>query len=399
MASIISNVTQKHNVAYPETRGYKHYWLKKCITSKGKSNVFFNSNGNTAIEFALIASFFVILITGLFEFGVYLLKDEITSNAIHTVSNNLQMNPTYYSSMINPSGAPKASLQALLKNYGDGFVDFTAPGNYICIDTSTSSNDPNAARPCTDTHFFTANPNGLGSNSPYYIFVRASVKKSSITPLGNFVSGVKNMQISETSGAIRIGDIIPPPNCQSGDGLQFYNGAYHCYTLIPVNCTKPWQKFIFDGSIYKCVYTSFVVAGGTAWPSTINGGTWDSDYTFIAHNMYNPTIAQGWHNNWTICQRNVTFSVPAGLPPGQIIPRGNLTYPVGCSTACSGNGAWHSWNVSFEHVNIPFNGGKASMDVCMSSGGNWDTYLTDNPTIASEHVSWTAIYVPTPPSR
>ncbi|MEI7669481.1 MAG: hypothetical protein WCJ33_05315, partial [Pseudomonadota bacterium] len=92
------------------------------------------------------------------EFGIYFLRSEITNRAISTISQTVQRNPNFYSSLT------PTQQQELLRSYGSGLIDFNQAGNNICVDSYlTQAEAANPTNPCTATHIDTVNPNGLGS--------------------------------------------------------------------------------------------------------------------------------------------------------------------------------------------------------------------------------------------
>lgn len=362
-----------------------------------------DNHGVGAIEFAILLPIFLILSLGVMEFGMYFVKDEIINSTISTISQTIQRDPTYYQSLT------PAQLTQLEKSYGSGLIDFTKPGNYICVDTYSTQAAAAGAVTCTSTHFNTTNP---GITTPYYIAVRGNLPKGGITPLGNFVSGVKNIQVNQSSGIVAIGNLTPPACTTPGYFLQ-YNPAnatatppknpWECNPISQSgsgvgDCSAPWQKMVFnpklvnsDGTngMYGCMDIPWTFAAGIANPTSSgpsaplttlpsnspvtgplndSGGFWLHDnayapWIYASHGQ--PSLAGGGSvipypnsvnplnlNYVTLCANSpVGFTIPA-LPPGLILAQGNLNYfdPSNCpeGSGCgSGNGDWHTWVVSF----------------------------------------------------
>jgi Flp pilus assembly protein TadG len=337
-----------------------------------------NQQGMVIAEFAFMLPVFLILTLGVIEFGMYFVKTEIAGRAISTISLALQRDPTAFNQ-------PPAQLNALVKSYGSGLVNFSPigsnTGNYICVDAYLTQTQAAAAPPCTDTHFHTANPNGPNSTIPYYVAVRADLQKGTVTPLGNFIPMMRNIQVTQSSGPMQVGSFSLPVCNQPGWALTFDGLQFNCVPVTP--CLHPWQKWVFDGTNFNCINFPYVIAGGVAGPASnfptgaLAGSSWITDKTYIT----------GTHDDWTICKNNVTFPIPANLPPGQIITQGNLFYPIN-----GANITWHAWTISFLNLKAPITGGTGSMDACEASGGNWRSIYW--PDIHAEHISWTATYMP-----
>jgi Flp pilus assembly protein TadG len=364
------------------------YMIRRInLATRHYSPPLLDNNGTSAIEFAIFLPIFVMFLLGVMEFGLYFVKSEITSNAVSTVSQTLQRNPHYYSDLLSTS---PSQLSAVIKSYGSGFIDFTQTPNYICVDSYTTATAAQNALACTSTYFNTDNPNGSGSTTPYYVAVRANLKPGSVTPLGNFVPAVKNIQVVQSSGAVQIGSLIPPDCNGSGNVLQYSAATqqYSCATIpLPSKCNQPWQALQFDGTNYRCNNINYIIAGGLAQPSSSTSGAnpgsyWANEQTFV------PWMPSSTNPSITLCQKNVTFTVPSGLPPGQIIVTGSLVYP-----GAGGTGSWHGWSISFPHFVALLTGGAGSMDVCESNGGNWlqsGQYVI----VGAEHISWSVIFIP-----
>lgn len=337
--------------------------------------------GAAAIEYAIILPVLVLISLWLFEAGIYFVKDEIVNSTINNIQQTLQRDPSYYDSLST------TQINALLAGYGSGIVKFTPIGsagtNNICVDTYSTAAKAENASPCKDTHFITAIPNGLAPQSPYYVAVRSNLTKGTVTPLENFAKPMQNAQVQQTSGVVYVANNMVPPTCQGDGNILQYDSAnkiFKCVNLNPPDCAQPWNKYQFNAisGQFECVNIPYVIAGGIAQPSTSNGGVWvgDVDFWYGVHTHY----------NFTICQRNVTFTIPTGLPPGKLLAQGSLIYP-------GAPGWWHAWTVSFFNLNMPFAGGPASLDVCIDNGGNF-VDGTWQPGIGAEHASWTVTFVP-----
>lgn len=368
-----------------------------------------STSGAAAIELALLLPVFLLFTLGVIEFGYYFVKAEIANSAISTVSQTIQRDPGYYASLT------PAQLKKVEQSYGSGLIDFTATGNYLCVDAYTTPIQAANAPACTSTYFNTANPNGPNSTIPYYIAVRVDLPKGGLTPLVNFVPAVRKMRIAQSSGAVEVGNLIPPnctgpgwvlqynsttkqflcvninpPVCdQTNYFLQFNGTNYVCAPVgnkLPNNCSQPWQKMIFNNGQYGCQNIPYIIAGGTTRPGAQNGvpvgnSYWNNDQTIVSW-----IPASNNHNRITLCENSGPFTIPAGLPAGQILPVGTLTYP-------GVQGAWHSWSISFVNINFPAGGGQGSMDICESNTGNW--IMDDYPiTVGAETVAWNILFIP-----
>ena len=53
-----------------------------------------DNSGVAAIEFALILPVFIALMFGVIEFGIYLVKEQLVTNAVNTSSIAIQQNPS-----------------------------------------------------------------------------------------------------------------------------------------------------------------------------------------------------------------------------------------------------------------------------------------------------------------
>lgn len=363
-----------------------------------------NSAGASGIEFAVILPLFILLSLGAIEFGLYFVKSEISNTAVSSISQSIQRDQNYYANMTT------SQINALLVGYGSGLVKF-APvgsntGNIICVDAYKTAAEAEAAGNCGTTHFNTTNPNpappvGTPPN-PYYIAVRADLQRGTVTPFGKFVKATQNMQVVQSAGSVVVGTLTPPVCNKQGDALQWNGTQFVCTSLIPPQCNAPWKKLQYDAKTgFTCPTVPYVIAGGVAWPTTDRGG----DYTTADNSN---TTNNGSHslnnvsNTWLICQDTTKFQIPTGLPKGIIVAQGNLIYPTGspdtgdlCNTSsqygCGGDGFWHSWVISFRHLNAPVGGGTGSMDVCLDHGGNYQNSISG---IASEHVDWSVIFIP-----
>jgi Flp pilus assembly protein TadG len=300
-----------------------------------------DNKGAAAIEYAILLPMFVILSLAVIEFGMYFVKSEMTNSAVSTVSQTIQRNPGYYSSLT------PVQLQAELKSYGSGLIDFSKPSNYICVDAYTTAAQAQSAAACTSSYFNTTNPNGASSTTPYYIAVRADLQKALITPLGNFLPAVKNIQINQSSGAVLVGNQLPPV------------------------CYNPWERITFNNGTYSCPLTSYTVAGEVY---KLNDAT---------HPGFTPTsLPYSSDYNQMVCT-TVNFTVPAGLPPGQLVPSGNVT-----DWTTSGY-ALHNWIVTFIGFNPPMGGGTTSFAECI-----YTTYKPVDPAKTTDGESWTVTYIP-----
>jgi Flp pilus assembly protein TadG len=356
--------------------------MRNTITTvKQKSSILLDNGGIAAIEFAILLPIFLVITLGAIEFGMYFVKDEIVNSTVSSVSLALERNPNYFSSM------PLSQQNAVIASWGSGLVKFSQigqkNGNYICVDAFASPpTKAQASAPCTSTYFNTANPNGPTSTQPYYIAVRSNLQKGTITPLGNFVPAVKNIQVSQSSGTVQVGNMLPPTCNQPGQALQWNGTNFICAN--PPQC-QPWQKLTWNGTALICQNVPYVIAQGIAHPSQLSGGTWETnDQTYPAS-----AYGYGWHSTFTICQRRITFAIPSGLPAGSILPQASLIYPY---NQPDGESNWHQWVVSFLHWIAPAGGGTGSFDMCIANGGNWGN--GQGATVNSEHVSWSVTFYP-----
>lgn len=354
-------------------------------------NRLLNNQGIAAIEFAILLPIFVMFTLGVIEFGMYFARKEIADSAVSNVTLTLQRNPDYFK-LMSP-----AQQGQVVQSYGSRLVKFSPPGsnsgNYICADAYQKSSQAQAAAPCKSTHFNVKNPNA-DPTKPYYISVRADLKPNPLTPLGHFVSGLQNIQVQQSSGAISVGQLIPPSCDAPGQVLQFKNGQFSCQTLYPPDCSHPWNKIIYDqtSAQFECENIPYVVTGGVANPRGYPGSSqnWIQDDTYFKE--------RGSYDDMTLCQNGVTFRIPHGLPTGQVVTEGNLVYFLdnGYGYTPGYNGTWHAWAVSFLFLNVPLLGGTATTNICESHGGNWhpnDTW----PVVDVERVTWSATYIPANP--
>lgn len=342
-----------------------------------------NNKGAAAIEYAIMLPIFLIMSLVAIEFGMYFVKDEITTSAVSSMSQAIQRDPTL----------TNAQLRALAQTYGSGLIKFETNNNYICGRSYATVTQAKNSAPCTDTTFSVGIPAGVPQGSPYYVVLSAGLDKNNhITPLGNFIPAVNNIQVTQSSGTVQVGDMVPPTCTGAGYSLQYdptKTPKWQCVAFgqLPngVDCSKPWTKLQYDANTgtFSCVNVPYVFAGGIAWPTTHSPSTyWTLDETQVSW------IPSGWHDRITIC-KHITFNVPYGLPPGgKIIAQGNLIYP-----GAGNDGAWHSWVVSFVHLDTPYSGGPGSAEMCMANGGNWILDNSNN-TVASEHASWTILFIP-----
>lgn len=364
------------------------------LTKAFFSRIFFrfNSHGSVAVEYAILLPAFVILSLAVIEFGMFFVKDEITSSAVSSLSQAIQRDPSI----------TNGQLQVLAKTYGSGLIKFQSGGNYICGRSYASAAVAQAATPCTDTTFNTGDPTGTGS---YYVVISAGVAKSNITPLGNFVKGVKNIQITQTSGTVQIGSVTPPDCTQAGYFLQYdhkKNPPWQCVPFTQMSggatdCSAPWQKLTYSNKTktFSCNNVPYVFAGGIAWPNTKSSSSyWAGTGGIVPDTAAAPWVTTSYAGTLpyaTICT-HITFTVPANLPAGQVIAQGNLIYP-----GASNDGNWHDWAVSFVHLDTgpppPTSSSySGSADMCMASGGNYGPY--SERLVYSEHASWTIIFIP-----
>lgn len=418
------------------------YMLKRLT-----KNLFCNQKGSVIIEYSILLPLATVFLLGVMEFGFYFVRDEVASNAVSSVTQTIQNNPGYYASLNS------TQLAALEKTYGSGVIDFTKPGNYLCVQAYADPVSASSAPACTATNLVANSPNGTGTT--YYISVQADLPQGGITPLVNYVSRVKNIQVARASGAIQINTVTPPSCSAAGHFLQYnpaQNPPWICSTVSNNNgsdCSQPWEKLILNSSgNYVCTAVPYVFAGGISNPTTsstngaaISPAVWSGHGTIMQDITYNTwggptgsdagastdtepfmsvwvtttaatygTTTNGDITTWpsgtststfngnqasaipwsTLCEP-VTFTVPAINCPGKIVAQGNLLTP----------GTWKSWVVSFVDLNLPSlpttSSYSASGWVCESSGANYQPYNDSNghaPTVAAEHDSWTIMYVP-----
>lgn len=375
------------------------FYAIRYLREQLRKNIFLNNDGAAVIEYAILLPSFVLLVLGAAEFGADFLKNEIANNAVNTVSQNIQNDPTFYSSLNSKQ------LATLEKSYGSGIIDFTKPGNYLCVQAFTTAAAAATAGPCTSTSLAPATPNPAGQ--AYYISVGATLPKGGITPLVNLIGGVKQIQVARSSGSVQVSNNSPSITCnQAGYLLQYNPGQTQPWQCVPFNqsssgtpCSQPWQKLTYNSSTssFSCVNVPYVFAGGVGWPTTQAGSNsfWDGTNGVEEDISYASWVAAEFPGGAipyaTICTP-ITFTVPANLPAGQILAQGNLIYP-----GATNSGYWKSWAVSFMHLNYgsgpptgttPYSG---SADLCMSNGGN---YASGKPQVSSEHISWSLIFIP-----
>ncbi|HEU5047490.1 MAG TPA: TadE/TadG family type IV pilus assembly protein [Rickettsiales bacterium] len=352
------------------------------------------NQGSVAVEYAILLPAFIVLSLAVIEFGMYFVKSEITSSAVSSLAQAIQRDP----SLTN------AQLQTLAKSYGSGLVKFQTGGNYICGRAYASAAVAQAATPCADTNFNVSDPTGTGA---YYIVISAALAKSSVTPLGNFVKGAKNIQITQSSGVVQIGSIVPKDCTKNGYFLQYDHTKNPPWQCVPftqtgsgstaTDCSEPWQKLTYNSKtgLFSCQNIPYVFAGGIAWPNTkASSSHWDGTGGIAPDWAAAPWISSGYPTTLpyaTICT-HITFTVPADLPAGQIVAQGNLIYP-----GAGNDGNWHDWAVSFVHLDTgpppPTSSAySGSADMCMASGGNYGPYT--ERLVYSEHASWTIIFIP-----
>lgn len=359
----------------------KHNTFRTAIYKK-TAELSENEKGAGVIEFAILLPAFMLLLLGVMEFGMYFVKDEIANSAINTISTTIQQDPTYYNSLST------SQLNSVLQSYGAGIVDFSKTPNYICVDPFPTVAQANAALAsgCTNTHFNTTNPNGAGN--PYYVAVRSSVQRGTITPMGNFIRTVNNMQVQRTSGSVTVGPLIPPKCDKAGEVLRFDGTNWICDNFYQT-CAQPWKQIEFNGGVPSCPDVPYEMAGGLASPSSFwLTDTTDNDFTGCGGSNCSKTRSLNNHD-YTVCDPTMTWSIPSGLPsPGQIIIEGNLVYP-------NSDGSWHYWVASFEKLRAPVSGPTGSTEVCISNGGNWvNGNANPKPTIGTERISWIVTYIP-----
>lgn len=380
-----------------------------------------DAKGATAVEIATLLPLFLIVMLGIIDMGQYFLKNEVASNTLNNITQVLEQNP--------------ANAYTLnFSQYGDAYINFhtTNNGNYICVWISPTP----LANPACNGPSSSVTVGAITAGKPYYIYSAVRVGHALITPLGNFVASIKNLKnttgnaIVQNTGWLLVNNGIPncsgglltsvPTNttafscvtpCSTGSNqvLSFSNGVFTCPNIQSTVCKNPWQEW--NAQTNQCDNVPYIIAAGMANPNILPvtaasapgddgygaSSTWtlDTPDSSMA-NVYLPAVGSYWMpsadtasgvNDFTLCKGPITFPIPAGLPNGQLVPSGNLTYLTGNVVT-----AWHDWVVSFI-LNPSYGGTSGSFWICESNGGNWvnGTY----PGVGAEHVSWVVTWVPT----
>lgn len=162
-----------------------------------------NDRGVIAVEFAILLPLFIIFLLGIIECGIYFIKAEIVARIISIVVMTLQLNPNYYQGFTQPQ------LAQLVNSYGSGIIDFTNGQNFVCGNAYQTIQQAMADTSCTYKSSGInlsnlANPYPQGTTGAYYISIVIQLPKGTITPIGNFISSLENLQILQSSGPVLI---------------------------------------------------------------------------------------------------------------------------------------------------------------------------------------------------
>lgn len=159
-----------------------------------------NRAGVAALEYAILLPVVLVLAFGIFEIGIYLVREQVVARAVGTTARSIQTNPT------------DGSLQSLAYASGGTLVPLSpgnAQGNYICARSYLTA--AAAAAGCTGG-WNTSPPSGITGNT-YYVAVWAVAPYRPVTPLVNFMQGFLLRDIVQ-SAVIQVGGSPGgPPKC------------------------------------------------------------------------------------------------------------------------------------------------------------------------------------------
>lgn len=362
--------------------------------AKTKNRLVNNEKGLASIEYAIVIPVLLALIGAVIDFGIYLIKDEMTANRIGNITLAIEQDPTF----------TPAKFKALVNSYNTSFLTFNKvsdPNTYICAVASTSSTP---ATSCVVARGYNGPPAGAVS---YYVTVLGQVSNadSTISPLRKLVPAMNSIKIVQSSGAVEIGQAgLTPPQCTgAGNFLQYdptKNPPWQCVPFAQVgatNCTEPWQNLGYNSGTWVCNNVPYTFAGGIVPVLTGGGGnaSWQTNSSNVPW-----VTTTSWTSSlqWvSFCVNNpVTFSVPAGMPGGgSFIAQANVIAPG------AGNGpnfGWHNFIAFIEEGGIPSppSGGTGSANLCVATGGNWvsNNFPAPGPGVGGVSIAWSITYVP-----
>lgn len=127
----------------------------------------YNQQGNAAIEFAIIIPLLLAFVFAVIEFGAYFVKDQITLNALASISGSLQQAPD-----------PEASqIQQEAIGSGGTFLSYDVAPNYFCAKAYKTWQEADSGS-CSGG-WDTAEPAGAVGGT-YYIRLEAKAAKLKI---------------------------------------------------------------------------------------------------------------------------------------------------------------------------------------------------------------------------
>lgn len=215
-----------------------------------------SQSGIAALEFALIAPVFILMIAAVIDFGWYFTRSYIVQRSLSTISAKAQLNPPTIidkndTAQVTAYNAAVTELAQAVRSSSMGVVDFEAEGNQFCAlghySTASQAQNQTYYNVCnTRTGIAVGDfgnwPTSQGTprETPYYVYIRVKVEHKPLFPvkIGDMNFGVPDEIKFETVLEITPGGVNRlnvPTDCEEGEILtsEEVNGkqTFVCKTL------------------------------------------------------------------------------------------------------------------------------------------------------------------------
>ncbi len=147
-----------------------------------------NNEGVVLVQVAILLPVFILLFFGIYQFGLYYVKDEFVNRAVDTAIVALQTDLTVATQNTNAS---PVNIEAMAATPGT-LVDLTQAPNYICAQSYATEAAARSANPaCSAGAWVTTSPGGV---TPYWIAVSAYTLTNIPAPLFSPLKYIMNTQ-------------------------------------------------------------------------------------------------------------------------------------------------------------------------------------------------------------
>lgn len=255
---------------------------------KSRKNVLSNESGLAAVEFALIAPLFLLLLFAMTEFGLYMMQRQIADRTVDRVASAIQRNAGDHELIDNSTG-DDVLLQSIAYDSGTRFINFAPTGDegddYVCAKSYPTYAEAKAGG-CASGEFTTQPPAGV--NGGYYVIIKAHVEKRLIMPFASYLPPVDTFAVVLTEPMmIPRGTILPFANSTCTTGMTVNSPGCAC----PPGWYHTTQPNYYNGNGRALI--------GLGFPSGIAGAvqrSMNERYGERAHSITIPQMARHKHN-------------------------------------------------------------------------------------------------------